>query len=246
MKALILAAGYATRLYPLTLNIPKPLLAVGKKPVIEYIIERLGEIEELDEILIVTNEKFFPHFQGWLGNLSFAKKIELLNDGTLSNEDKLGAIKDIEFVIRERKLGCDLLIVAGDNLFEDSLVEFVGFSKGKTPHVSVSLSDLGNKEAAKKFGVVEIDAEGRIVSFQEKPSQPKSTLVAKCLYFFPADKLGLVSEYLKTGKIGDAPGYYIEWLFKKESVFGFVFGGRWYDIGDIASYEEAKKIGGED
>lgn len=240
MKALVLAAGYATRLYPLTLNKPKPLLSVGRKKVIEHIIERIGEVKEVNEILIITNQKFFSYFQEWQKSFRFSKRIEILNDGTLSNEDRLGAIGDIEFVITKRELNCDLLIVAGDNLFEDSLAEFVRFSKEKIPCVSISLYDVGDKEAAKKFGVVEIDKDGRIVDFQEKPSFPKSSLAAKCLYFFPKDKLGLVSQYLKEDNIRDAPGYYIEWLSKREEVFGFVFEGRWHDIGDIASYEQAK------
>ncbi len=241
MKALILAAGYAIRLHPLTLNKPKPLLALGKGLVIEHIIERIGELEEIDQILIVTNQKFFPHFKAWLNDFRFSKKIDILNDGTLSNEDRLGAIKDIEFAIREVGLNCNLLIVAGDNLFEDSLQDFVGFSNEKIPGISIGLHDMGDRELVKKFGVVEIDQDNRIVDFQEKPSSPKSSLAAKCLYFFPGDKLSRVNQYLKEGNVEDAPGYYIEWLSKQEEVFGFVFRGSWYDIGDIASYEEAKQ-----
>jgi glucose-1-phosphate thymidylyltransferase len=242
MKALILAAGYATRLYPLTLNKPKPLLSVGEKLVIEYIIERIGELEEIDEIFIVTNQKFFSHFEMWLKNFRFSKKIEILNDGTVSNVDRLGAIRDIEFVITRKRINCNLLIIAGDNLFENSLQDFVRFSQRKIPSMSIGLYDVRDKELAKKFGVVEIDKDNQIIDFQEKPLLPKSSLVAKCLYFFPKEKIGLINQYLKEDKnVKDAPGYYIEWLVKREKVFGFVFRGRWYDIGDISSYEEAKQ-----
>lgn len=243
MKALVLAAGYATRMYPLTLNKPKPLLLVGERLVIEHIVDRIGEIIEVDEILIVTNQKFFSHFQEWLKSFRFPKKIEILNDETLSNDDRLGAIRDIEFAIMAKELNCDLLIVAGDNLFDKkTIVEFIEFSKKRVPHVSIGLYDVGDRELAKKFGVVEVDKDNHIVDFQEKPLLPKSSLAAKCLYFFPKDKLRLISEYLKTGDVNDAPGYYIEWLSKREDIFGFVCGGSWYDIGDIASYEEARKV----
>lgn len=243
MKAMVLAAGYATRMYPLTLNKPKSLLPVGEKLVIEHIIDRIGEIREVDEILVVTNQKFFSQFQEWLKRFRFPKKIEVLNDETLSNRDRLGAIKDIEFAIIAKELNCDLLVIAGDNLFEKkTIAEFFEFSKKRISHVSIGLYDVGNRELAKKFGVVEIDNDNRIVNFQEKPSLPKSSLAAKCLYFFPKDKLKLIGEYLKTGDANDAPGYYIEWLSKREDVFGFICGGSWYDIGDIASYQEARKV----
>jgi glucose-1-phosphate thymidylyltransferase len=178
----------------------------------------------------------------WLKNFRFSKKIEILNDGTVSNVDRLGAIRDIEFVITRKRINCNLLIIAGDNLFENSLQDFVRFSQRKIPSMSIGLYDVRDKELAKKFGVVEIDKDNQIIDFQEKPLLPKSSLVAKCLYFFPKEKIGLINQYLKEDKnVKDAPGYYIEWLVKREKVFGFVFRGRWYDIGDISSYEEAKQ-----
>lgn len=240
MKALILAAGYATRLYPLTLNQPKPLLPVGGKPVIEHIIEKLNEIREINEILVVTNQKFFGHFESWADGYAVeGSRVKILNDGTLSNNDRLGAVGDIDFVIRNEGINEDMLIVAGDNLFQFGLVEFVEFARSKHPMSSVGLYDLKDLEAAKRFGVVQIDDEAKVTNFEEKPSQPASTLVAKCLYYFPGDKLGLIRDYLKQGKTKDAPGYYLEWLSRRDEGYGFSFNGSWYDIGHLESYKEA-------
>ena len=244
MKALILAAGYATRLYPLTLNQPKPLLPVGDKPVIEHIIEKISGIDDINEILVVTNQKFFGHFEDWAEKsnmLSFleGRRIKILNDGTLSNDDRLGAIGDIDFAIKNEGIEDDLLIVAGDNLFQFGLDEFVEFARSKHPMSSVGVYDLEDIEAAKRFGVVKIDGDAKIVDFQEKPPQPASTLVAKCLYYFPAVKLGLIADYIEEGKIKDAPGYYLEWLSERDGVYGYSFEGSWYDIGHLESYKEA-------
>lgn len=246
MKALLLAAGYATRLYPLTLNQPKPLLPVAGRPVMEFILDMVRPLNAINEIFVVTNQKFCSNFEKWKSGLTSGSKkitITIVNDHTASDKDRLGATGDIEFVIREKKVTEDLLVLAGDNIFKADLADFINFSISKRPSVSIGLYDVKDLKLAKKYGIVSLDIHGRITRFKEKPEKPDSTLAAKCLYFFPAEKLGIVKEYLQTGSLKDAPGYFIEWLSRKEPVFGYVFKDeKWFDIGDKASYEEADRI----
>lgn len=242
MKVLLLAAGYATRLYPLTLNKPKSLLPVAGRPVIEFILDIVEPIKEADEIFIVTNEKFHRHFEEWNTSFSSKKKITIVSDGTLSNDDRLGATGDMEFVIREKGIEDDLLVLAGDNIFKTALAGFVDFSVSKRPSVSIGLYDVKDLRLAKKYGIVSLDSDKRVIEFREKPEKPSSTLAAKCLYFFPREKLDIVKTYLNTDAAKDAPGYFLEWLSKKEAIFGYVFEGEvWFDIGDMKSYEEADR-----
>lgn len=242
MKILLLAAGYATRLYPLTLNRPKPLLPLADRPVIEFIFDLIEPLKEVDEVFIVTNQRFYPDFEEWGRNFSSSKKICVVDDGTTSNETRLGATGDIEFVVEKRDIKDDLVVLAGDNLFKADLSLFVGFSISKRPFVTIGLYDVKDLALARKYGIVSIDKNNRIIDFKEKPANPASTLAAMCLYFFPKEKLEIIREYLKTDTAKDAPGYFLEWLYKKESVFGYVFkNGKWFDIGDKKSYEEADK-----
>ncbi len=243
MKALILAAGYATRLYPLTLNRPKPLLEVAGKPMIEYVFERVEEINKetdvVDEILVVTNQKFFAHFRKWAKAFKTGLKVTILNDGTLSDNDKLGAIGDIDFTAKQADLSAGLLVVAGDNLFDFGLYDFVKFAREKEDGSGVGLYKIEDRELVKKYSVVTLDKENRIIDFEEKPENPQTSLVAICLYYFPHNHLKLIDKYLKEGNSPDAPGHYIGWLHKEKKVYGYPFEGAWYDIGDIRSYEQA-------
>jgi glucose-1-phosphate thymidylyltransferase len=239
MKALILAAGYATRLYPLTLNRPKPLLPVAGKPILEYIISKIEKVEEIEEVYVVTNQKFTEHFQRWKNNFKSKKRIKILNDRTLSDKDKLGAVGDLRFVIEKEKISDDLFVVAGDNLFELDIPKFIDFFRKKG--TSITLHDVREKELARKYGIVTLDRDKRIINFEEKPKNPQTTLVATCMYLFSKDKLGLVKDYLREGNNPDAPGYYIQWLYKKREVYGFVFTDKWYDIGDLSQYDKADK-----
>lgn len=241
MKALILAAGYATRLYPLTKEYPKPLLEVGNRPIINYIIDKLEPLDEIDEILVVTNSKFMPKFNKWRSNLRSKKPISLVDDLTKSNSDRRGAIGDITFVINKKRLKDDLLVIGGDNLFSGDLKEFFSFVKGNTSPV-IGAYNIKDKGAAKKYGVIKLDKKNKLVDFKEKPKNPKSTLIAMCLYYFPRGKLKLIKEYLCSSKeTCDATGFYIDWLRKRVPVYGFVFDGFWYDIGDHKFYREAKQ-----
>lgn len=240
MKALILAAGYAMRLQPLTLDNPKPLLEVGGKKIIDRILSKILNLEGLDEIYIVTNRKFHQNFVEWLKRCSYEKKISLVDDGTLTNETRLGAIRDMDLAIKERFIDDDLLVIAGDNLFELDMRLFSDFAASKKDGASVALYDVGSLEAAKKYGVVSIDKKGIVTEFEEKPPDPKSTLISTGIYYFPKAIVPQVERYLKAeGAKNDTPGYYIKWLSINSKVYGFSFSQKWYDIGDIESYKKA-------
>ena len=242
MKVLLLAAGYATRLYPLTLNKPKPLLPVAGRPVLEFILDMIEPLKDADEVFIVTNEKFHKNFEDWNRGYKTSKKITIVNDGTKTNDDRLGATGDIEFVIEKKKIKDDLLVLAGDNIFRTPLSDFINFSISKRPAISVGLYDVKDLTLARRYGIVSLGSNNRIVEFREKPEEPSSTLAAKCLYFFPKEKMDIMKEYLGIEGAKDAPGYFLEWAYKKDVLFGYVFKGeKWFDIGDRVSYKEADR-----
>jgi len=241
VKALILAAGYATRLYPLTKEYPKPLLKVGRRPIINYIVEKLEPLEEIDELIVVTNDKFMPKFNKWLKGVKSGKRISLVNDLTKSLSDRRGAIGDMNFAINKKHIRDHLLVVGGDNLFDSGLKGFLSFAVGSCGPV-IGAYDIKDIRQARKYGVIKLDKKNKVVDFKEKPKSPNSALIAMCLYYFPKDKLGLIKEYLnkRDGKC-DATGFYIDWLRKRVPVYGFIFNGRWYDIGDHRFYNEANR-----
>lgn len=242
MKALILAAGYATRLYPLTKDYPKPLLYVRNKPIITYIVEKLQTLDEVDEILVITNSKFVSQFERWMKGLKVKKPLRLIDDLTSGLDDRRGAIGDMFFAIDKKNIEEDLLVIGGDNLFDASLKDFLAFTKQKPNSPAIGVYNIRNRVKAKKYGVVRLDKTHKIIDFQEKPKDPKSTLAAMCLYFFPKEKLELIGEYdCSKAKKCDAAGFYIDWLRRKVAVYGFIFGGRWYDIGSHKYYNEAKQ-----
>jgi len=244
VKALILAAGYATRLYPLTLNKAKPLLSVGEKSMIDHLVDKINEIQKIDKIYVVTNQKFSQQFEDWARAKKNLKPIEIINDKTLSNDDRLGAIGDIALSIKDKAVKDDLMVVAGDNLFKFSLRKFLDFAQQKSPFPTIAVHDIKKKEFASLYGVLEIDNSAKIIRFEEKPKEPRSTLVSTCVYYFPEKKLNLVDKYLSSSEKSDAPGNYIKWLAENEGAYAFAFSEAWYDIGSKASYEEVKKIYG--
>ncbi len=252
MKALILAAGYATRLYPLTKDCPKPLLPVGGRPIIDYIIDKLEAIDQIKEIIVVTNSRFISRFRNWAKTLRIKKPISLVDDLTGSLLNRRGAIGDMDFVINKKGIQDDLLVIGGDNLFDSNLKKFISFVKTNKKNPVIGAYNIKDTVEAKKYGVLKLDGKNKVVDFKEKPKNPKSTLVAMCLYYLPKKKLGLIKKYLNTRADlsgccaqerdkKDATGFYIDWLRKEESVYGFVFTGRWYDIGHHKFYNEAKQ-----
>ena len=245
MKTIILAAGYATRLYPLTKNQPKPLLPIANKPIIEYILDEINTVEQIDIIYVITNDKFHTHFLTWVDNYqqrhSCNKKIEIINDGTRSNESRLGSIGDINFVISEKSVDDDLFIVAGDNLLDFKLKKFITYFT-EINSDAVCAYRMDSIAALRRTGVIQIDENNRIINFEEKPQQPASNIAVPAIYAFKRDTVKLFHQYLTEGNNPDAPGYFNNWLYKKKPLFAYFFEGKRYDIGDMESYQKADQL----
>jgi glucose-1-phosphate thymidylyltransferase len=244
MNALILSAGYATRLYPLTLHKAKPLLTVGGKPIIEWVVDNLESVPELETIYIVTNDKFAADFQTWSEEYRSRHpqfKFKVVNDGSTSDEDKLGAIGDINFVVTQEKLArSSLLIIAGDNLFTESLKGFVECAIGKD--ATVGVYDVADHEAIKKYGNVLVDGDGIITHLEEKPKKPQGTLAAIALYYYSPAVLSLLTTYLAAGNNPDQPGRFVQWLYTRKPVKTFQIKGKWLDIGSKETLENADQV----
>jgi len=245
MKLLILAAGYATRLYPLTLDKPKPLLKIGGKPIVEHILEKAKNIEEINEVFIVTNNKFYKNFLEWQDAFSYHVPVKIINDKTETNESRLGAVGDIDFVIRSDNIDEDLIVIAGDNLFEFNFTNFINFYKEKKSTI-VALIDLKEKEKlANTFGTVLLDENKKVINFEEKPKDPKSTLAATACYIFTKEDLTELKKCMDENKKPDNSGDFVNYISQKKDVFGWVFEERWWDIGSKEQLEEVRhKYGG--
>jgi glucose-1-phosphate thymidylyltransferase len=235
MKALILGAGYATRLYPLTKTIAKPLLPLANRPMLDYLLDRIREADEIDEIHLVTNHKFAGSFGEWAAS----RDVIVHDDGTTSEDDRLGAIGDMQFVIDAIGLDDDLLVVAGDNLFDYSVADYVGWWRGKGEASGVVLYDVGDLELVKKYSSVVVDEHERVTTLVEKPEAPTSTLVATASYIYHRSHVPLVKRYLDEGNPPDQPGRFLVWLVPRAPVYGYRAGGDWRDIGDAAQLLEA-------
>lgn len=241
MKCIILAAGYATRLYPLTRNKAKSLLEVAGQPILNYILDKVEKVQEIDEIFIVTNDRFIADFEEWSNSYQGNKKVIVVNDQTTSNENRLGAIADIQYVLEQYTFEDDLMVLAGDNLFDFELTDFVRFYH-KVNADSITTHPLHNVEDMKRTGIIEIDEDGAVTSFEEKPEIPKSNLAAPPFYLYKAATLPLFNQYLAEGNDPDAPGNFIPWLIKRKKVYAYLFVGFRYDIGNLESYQRVQKL----
>ena len=247
MKLIILAAGYATRLYPLTLNQPKPLLPVAGKPMLEHVLDNIANIRHIDHAYIVTNAKFGTHFENWAKtyrhpNLHFG--FTIVNDGSTDDSNKLGAIGDLHLVINKHEINDDIIIVGGDNLFSNDLAAFGDYCKEKNAPVT-GVYDVGDLEAIKKYNAIEIDEQQRITYFEEKPQLPKSTLTGIALYYYPTATLPLIHQYIADGNNPDQPGRLVQWLYPRVPFYVWKVPGLWYDVGSIETLEEANRVFGE-
>jgi glucose-1-phosphate thymidylyltransferase len=244
MKVLILAAGYATRLYPLTLTQPKPLLPVAGKPMIEYVLDNIAPIG-VDRVYVVTNAKFAGHFQRWSDEYRSKKNSKLdftiVNDGSTDDSNKLGAIGDMNLVINKEKINDDLIVVAGDNLFSESVEAFGEYCRKKKAPV-LAVYDVGSLEQIKKYNSISIDKEGKITYFEEKPKVPTSTLTGIALYYYPKETLPMIKQYVDEGNNPDQPGRLVQWLYTRTPVYTWTVPGLWYDIGSKETLEEANRI----
>jgi len=244
MKVIILAAGYATRLYPLTLTRPKPLLPVAGKPMIDHVLDNLAPIGGLDRIYIVTNAKFASHFQQWADDYSARKarlNFTVINDGSTDDNNKLGAIGDLHLVIAREAVDDDIIVVAGDNLFSQSLEGFGKFCRQKNAPV-LAVYDVGNLDEIKKYNAITMDDTGKITFFEEKPKQPSSTVTGIALYYYPKSTLPLIKQYIAEGNNPDQPGRLIQWLYPHTPVYTWKVPGIWYDIGSKEALEEANRV----
>jgi glucose-1-phosphate thymidylyltransferase len=229
VKAVILAAGYATRLRPLTDRYAKELLPVGGRPIVDWILDRIAELDEVDAVHLVTNSWKAPMFERWAAG----RDVHVHDDGTTSNEGRLGAIGDMRFVVEREGLDDDLLVIAGDNLFEFSLAEYVAFWRGKGVASAVAVRDVWSLELAMRYGIVAVDAESRLVDFVEKPADPPSTLAATAAYLFHRAHVPLIGRYLDEANPPDQPGRFVGWLQEREPVYAYRFEEGWFDIGDL-------------
>jgi glucose-1-phosphate thymidylyltransferase len=244
MKLIILAAGYATRLYPLTLNQPKPLLPVAGKPMLEHVLDNVCTIRHIDHAYVVTNAKFVSHFEKWAEKYKHPKLsfgFTIVNDNSTDDSNKLGAIGDLHLVLTEYRIDEDVIVVGGDNLFSHDLREFGDYCREKNAPVT-GVYDVGALEQIKKYNAIEIDENNRIVYFEEKPKEPKSTLTGIALYFYPRSTLPLIHQYIEEGNNPDQPGRLVQWLYTRVPFYIWKVPGIWFDVGSIETLEEANRV----
>lgn len=241
MKAIILAAGYATRLYPLTIDRPKALLPIAGKPILDYIVDEIETIEEVNSLVIISNDKFYNNFEEWKSTRSSRLEITVLNDNTTDDTNKLGAVGDVEYAIEKLGIDEDILVMAGDNIFTFKLKDFAEFYKEKKSDTILakrieSISDL------KRMGNAVLNGSGKVLDMVEKPENPPSDIAVYAVYMYKKETVPMIKQYLEEGGNPDAPGFFPSWLHKKKDVYAYVFEGDCYDIGTPESYKEVNKI----
>jgi glucose-1-phosphate thymidylyltransferase len=243
MKLLILAAGYATRLYPLTLDTPKPLLKVAGRPMIEHVLATTNGVDGIDEIHIVTNAKFATKFEAWAKDYRSQKPgcppITVTNDGSTNDDNKLGAIGDIRLVIATHRIDDDILVIGGDNLFTDRLVDLVAFAR--THGATTAVYDVGSLDLIRRYNNITFDATKRITHFEEKPAHPQGTMTGICVYYYPRQTIPLIEQYVREGNNPDQPGRLVAWLYTRQPMFVHPIEGKWIDIGTPDQLDEANR-----
>ena len=238
MKCLILAAGYATRLYPLTENFPKPLLKVGEKTILDWLVDDIDKSGQVDEYIVISNHKFAEHFEKWAATKN--QKVTIVDDGTSTNETRLGAVKDVLFAIEKCKLDSDMLVIAGDNVLDFSLTKFIDYAKAKNTSCIMRYYEPDVKKL-QKSGVVTVDETDKITGMEEKPQTPKSNWACPPFYYYTKADARLVEAGIKAGCGTDAPGSYIAWLCTQTAVHAMEMPGRRYDIGNLESYQKVQE-----
>ena len=240
MKCLFLAAGYATRLYPLTENFPKPLLEVAGKPILDWLIDDMTQSGLIDEFIVISNHKFAHIFEDWAAKHT-QLSIKVIDDGTNSNETRLGAVKDIQFAIEQLQLDDDLLVMAGDNLLDFSLADFIRYAIGKQATCIMRYYEA-NEARLHKSGVAEVAADDRVLSFVEKPAEPRSHWCVPAFYYYIREDSHKIQQAIDSGCGTDAPGSFISWLCGHTNVYAWEMPGQRYDIGNLESYEQVKRV----
>lgn len=242
MKCILLCAGYATRLYPLTLNYPKALLHIEEnKPVLDYILDKVNEVKEVDEIYLVTNACYYDLFEEWKNkHINNKKPIKLVNDHTKNKDERLGAVGDIEYVVRNVNIKDDIMVIAGDNLFDFDLTKFTRYYYEKKSPV-VCMKETDDLSLLQRVAVAKLDSNNKIIYFEEKPNKPKSNLAVFAVYIYPKEVFPLLSKYVNGDNIVDAPGYFILYLYKLLDVYGYLFEGECYDVGTHETLREVRE-----
>ena len=241
MKCILLCAGYATRLFPLTQNFPKALLEVGGRAILDYTLDEVNSIGEIDHIYLVTNAKYTPHFEEWAKSKNNIKPITVFNDGTTNNDDRLGAIGDMHFTIEKAGIDDDILVLATDNLFTFKLKDFVEFYKTKNAP-SVCVREEEDINLLKRVGVAKLDEDMRIVDFVEKPAEPQSKYAVYAEYIYPKNVLPMIKTYLEEGNSCDAPGNLVAYMYKRLPTYAYAFNGVCYDVGTHEALAQVNEI----
>lgn len=241
MKSIILAAGYATRLYPLTKNKPKALLPICNKPILNYIVDEIESIQEINEILIVSNDKFYNDFVFWANSNNSTVPIKIINDNTTNDQNKLGAIGDINLVLKKENINEDVLIIAGDNFFTFKLKDFYNFYTNVDKDC-ILVKEMKDQNQLKRMGIAELDLNNKVIGMEEKPKNPKTNIAVYAAYIYKKDTLKLIEKYLNEGNNPDAPGFFPSWLYDKKDVYAYKFKGECYDIGTHESYKQVNEI----
>lgn len=239
MKCLILAAGYATRLYPLTENFPKPLLKVGEKTILDWLVDDIAAAGLVDEYVVISNHKFAHHFEEWAATRK--EHISVVDDGTETNETRLGAVRDIQFAIDALKLDDDMLVIAGDNVLDFSLTHFIRYADSKQSSAIMRYFEPVEAKL-RKCGIVEIDSDDKIISMEEKPAEPKSHWCCPPFYYYTKADAQRIPQAIESGCGVDAPGSFIAWLATQTTVYAMEMPGSRYDIGNLESYNEVSSI----
>lgn len=238
MKCMILAAGYATRLYPLTENFPKPLLKVGDKTILDWLLDDIHTSGRVDEYIVISNHRFAPHFNEWAAAHSLP--ITVVDDGTSTNETRLGAVCDIQFAVDHLKLDDDLLIIAGDNVLDFSLVRFIDYAMEKNTSCTMRYYEADAKRLSKS-GVSELGQDDLLLSLEEKPAEPKSHWCTPPFYFYKAADVRRIREAIAEGCGTDAPGSLVAWMCRHTPMHSMEMPGSRYDIGNLESYRKVQE-----
>lgn len=241
MKAIILAAGYATRLYPLTTSQPKALLPIAGKPILDYIVDEIETIKEVDGLVVISNDKFYGNFKEWKNTRRSDFEITILNDNTTDDTNKLGAVGDIQFAIDKLGIDEDVLIMAGDNIFTFPLKKFADCYKEKNAD-TILAKRIKNVNDLKRMGNAVLDKNGKVLDMVEKPENPPSDVAVYAVYMYKKETIPMIKQYLDEGGNPDAPGFFPSWLHKKKDVYAYLFDGDCYDIGTPDSYREVNEI----
>lgn len=241
MECILLAAGYATRLYPLTKDKPKALLPLGSKTILDLVVEKIEKVKDINHIYIVTNHRFAGQFSEWAENYKGSKKVEVLDDGTTDNDNRLGAIGDIDFVIKQKNIDDELFVLASDNIFDFELTDMMDLFRSRNGDV-ISAHYVEDRNVLKAMGVVKLEDDGRVTEFVEKPAEPASNYGALPFYLYRKSTVPMIDRYLKEGNNPDAPGYFVGWLVGETDVYAYRFDVMAIDIGTPESYYEAQKL----